>query len=269
LIQVVQGSAVLSLVLNGLALWKQEARDPSRAARQSDPPDFAAAWRSLSAGTRASRRLVAIGLGTMAFSMQDILLEPYGGQVLGLSVGSTTTLTALLGVGGICGFLLSARRLGRDGDPYRLAATGVVAGIFAFAAVIFSAPLQSAGVFAAGVALIGFGGGLFAAGTLTAVMAVAGTQNAGLALGAWGAVQASAAGVAVAAGGLIRDGITTLAANGQLGDAWTGKAAGYSVVYHIEILLLFATLVALGPLVRRTIAQGEPTPGLGLAGSLK
>ena len=273
LIQVVQGSAVLTLVLNGLALWKQEARDPSRAARQSDPPDFVAAWRSLSAGTRATRRLVAIGLGTMAFSMQDILLEPYGGQVLGLSVGSTTSLTALLGIGGICGFLVSAQRLGRDGDPYRLAASGVLAGVFAFAAVIFSAPLQSAGVFATGVALIGFGGGLFAAGTLTAVMAVAGTQNAGLALGAWGAVQASAAGIAVAAGGLIRDGVTVLAADGRLGEAWTGKAVGYSVVYHIEILLLFATLVALGPLVRRNSEKTETVPdttvGLGLAGSLK
>ena len=201
--------------------------------------------------------------------MQDILLEPYGGQVLGLSVGSTTSLTALLGLGGIAGFLLSAQRLGREGDPYRLAAMGVIAGVFAFAAVIFSAPLQSPGLFAAGVALIGFGGGLFAAGTLTAVMAVAGTQNAGLALGAWGAVQASAAGVAVAAGGLIRDAVTAMAANGGLGEAWTGKAVGYSVVYHIEILLLFVTLVALGPLVRRTVAQGEPTPGLGLAGSLK
>jgi BCD family chlorophyll transporter-like MFS transporter len=182
-------------------------------------------------------------------------------------VGSTTSLTALLGLGGIGGFIISAQRLGRDGDPYRLAASGVLAGILAFAAVVFSAPLQSGGLFACGVALIGFGGGLFAAGTLTAVMAVAGTENAGLALGAWGAVQASAAGLAVAAGGLLRDFVAELAATGRLGDAWTGKAVGYCVVYHVEILLLFITLVALGPLVRRTTAPGEPTPGLGLAGS--
>jgi MFS transporter, BCD family, chlorophyll transporter len=35
-----------------------------------------------------------------------------------------------------------------------------------------------------------------------------------------------------------------------LGPGLTGPAAGYAVVYHIEIILLFATLVALGPLVR-------------------
>ena len=37
-----------------------------------------------------------VGLGTAAFTMQDVLLEPYGGEILGLSVGATTMLTALV-----------------------------------------------------------------------------------------------------------------------------------------------------------------------------
>ena len=250
LIQVVQGSALAGLVMNGLALWKQEARDRTRAARQGDPPRFAEAWRALAQGRHATRRLVAVGLGTTAFSMQDILLEPYGGQVLGLSVGATTSLTALLGVGGIAGFLLSARTLGRGTDPFRMAAFGVVAGVLAFAAIIFAAPMQSPVLFATGVGLIGFGGGLFAAGMLTSIMSLAGPENAGIMLGAWGAVQASAAGAAVAAGGLLRDGVASMAAHGTLGAEYAAPAASYGVVYHTEILLLFATLVALGPLAR-------------------
>jgi BCD family chlorophyll transporter-like MFS transporter len=269
LIQVVQGAAAVTLVLNGIALWKQEARDRTRAKRVGDPPDFASAWRSLYMGGQRVRRLVAIGLGTTAFSMQDILLEPYGGQVLGLPVGATTSLTALLGVGGIVGFIVSGYRLSRNGDPYRLAATGVVAGLFAFAAVICAAPLHSGAVFGVGVTLIGFGGGLFAAGTLTAIMALAGGNNAGLALGAWGAVQATAAGAAVAAGGLIRDGVNALAMSGQLGEGMNNAASGYGVVYHIEIVLLFATLVALGPLVRRTTVSIPSTIGHGAAVSYK
>jgi hypothetical protein len=39
----------------------------------------------------ARRFLVAVGLGTAGFSMQDIILEPYGGQILGLSVGAIAT----------------------------------------------------------------------------------------------------------------------------------------------------------------------------------
>jgi BCD family chlorophyll transporter-like MFS transporter len=269
LIQVTQGAAVISLGLNSVALWKQETRDRSRAPRESDPPDFASAWHNLLRGELAVRRLVAIGLGTMAFSMQDILLEPYGGQVLGLPVSATTSLTALLGVGGIAGFAVAARHLGREGDPFRLAAFGVLTGIVAFACVIFSGPLHAADLFAAGVTLIGLGGGLFAAGTLTAVMSQAGGRHAGLALGAWGAVQATAAGAAVAAGGLIRDGFAAWAADGRFGDGFSGPDAAYGVVYHIEILLLFATLVALGPLVRRTGALGQSKHGLGASDVLQ
>jgi BCD family chlorophyll transporter-like MFS transporter len=80
-----------------------------------------------------------------------------------------------------------------------------------------------------------------------------------LALGVWGAVQASAAGSAIAAGGLIRDGVSFLASNGILGQAMAGPAVGYSFVYHMEIYLLFATLIAIGPLVRR-----QSAPGFGL-----
>ena len=63
--------------------------------------------------------------------------------------------------------------LGRDADPYRLAAFGALAGVFAFSAVIFAAPLDSVPLFRIGTVLIGFGGGLFAVGTLTAAMALA------------------------------------------------------------------------------------------------
>jgi MFS transporter, BCD family, chlorophyll transporter len=41
----------------------------------------------------------------------------------------------------------------------------------------------------------------------------------------------------------------------------------YSVVYHLEILVLFAALAALGPLVRRRLYAGDAqASGLGLAG---
>jgi BCD family chlorophyll transporter-like MFS transporter len=265
LIQVIQGAAATTMLLNLVALWKQEPRDRTNAARRGDVPDFMTAWRALASGHQAIRRLVAIGFGTVAFSMQDILLEPYGGQILHLSVGATTSLTALLGAGGIAGFAFSARSLSRNADPFRLAAFGVIAGLVAFPAVICSAPLHLPAMFAAGVALIGFGAGLFAAGTLTAIMSMAGRHNAGLLLGAWGAVQASAAGAAIAAGGLIRDAGAAYAASGHADAVAADPAWGYDLVYHLEIFLLFVTLVALGPLVR---TARQPTTGLGLAGPI-
>ena len=252
LIKVIQGTAVVTMVLNVIALWKQEPRNPARTAHARQVPSFAEAWRGFAAIGQPVRRLVALGLGTVAFSMQDILLEPFGGKVLGLQVGTTTSLTALLAVGGLIGFGLAARALGRGADPYRFSAFGALAGLAGFTSVIFAAPLFSVELFALGTALIGLGAGLFAHCTLTATMASARPGQGGLALGIWGAVQASAAGSAVALGGLICDAVNGLAAQGLLGQGLVGAATGYSVVYHIEIALLFATLIALGPLVRTT-----------------
>jgi BCD family chlorophyll transporter-like MFS transporter len=255
LIQVVQGTAVATMVLNGVALWKQEPRDPSRTRPDRDSPTFGETWRNFNRRDQARRGLVALGVGTVAFSMQDILLEPYGGHVLGLPVAATTMMTALLAVGGLCGFATAARVLGRGADPYRLAGMGALAGLVAFSAVVFAAPLDSTALFATGVTLIGFGAGLFAHCTLTAAMATAAPGQVGLTLGIWGAIQASAAGSAIAMGGLIRDGVGALAERGVLGPTLAASATGYVAVYLIEIVLLFATLVAIGPLVRSGVQR--------------
>ena len=265
LIRVIQGAALVTMILNILALWKQEPRSPGATARGLDRPSFGASWAALRQERGWTRILVAVGLGTAGFAMQDILLEPYGAEVLKLSVAQTTTLTGLIALGTLGGFALAAGRLGRGADPYRLAAYGVLAGLVAFSAVIFSAPLASPFLFRIGTLLIGFGGGLFAVGTLTAAMALGRDGQSGLALGAWGAVQATAAGLAIAAGGILRDVMSDFAARGMLGSALTDHATGYGVVYHVEIVILFFTLVALGPLVRPigvTIGGGKASFGL-------
>ena len=258
LIQVVQGSAVVTMILNMAALWKQEPRNPSLTKPNRATISFATAWARFTAAPLARRRLIALALGTAAFSLQDVLLEPYGGQILHLSVGATTALTAGLAVGGILGLWTAARQLERDGDPYRVAASGSVIGIAAFAAVIFSSPLNSAGLFAAGVALIGFGAGQFGHATLTAAMQASRSDESGFAIGVWSAVQATAAGSAIAIGGLLRDFVSAAAVEGRLGEALNSPAVGYSLVYHLEIALLFATLIAAGPLVRRASFARPP-----------
>ena len=267
LIQIIQGVAVLTVVLNGVAMWKQEARNPSLTAKDTPRISFAEAWAQFSAAGRAKRLLIGVGLGSAAFSMQDILLEPFGGQVFGLSVGQTTWLTATMSVGTLAGFALSARRLGHGADPYRLASLGILAGIFAFAAVIFAPVFHLVALFQTGAFFIGFGGGLFSVGMLTAAMDLAsngaGTMS-GFALGAWGGVQATCAGIGVGISGMLRDAVSDLAMHGDLGSATTGPAAGYVTVYQIEIVLLFATLAVIGPLVRGG-KRSTRQPGFGLA----
>ena len=174
--------------------------------------------------------------------MEDILLEPYGGEVLHLSVGATTALTATLAMGGLFGFGLASKVLSKGFDPFRMAIWGAMVGIPGFLSVIYSGSIDSGWLFASGIFLIGFGGGLFGHGTLTATMNLAPQGQSGLALGAWGAVQATAAGAAIAVGGVIRDVI----------DAVYQAPSGYDVVYSIEVGMLLVTIMTMMPLLRKS-----------------
>jgi BCD family chlorophyll transporter-like MFS transporter len=242
LIRVVQAVAVITLVLNVIAVWKQEARSRQRTPGTPLEESFQNSWKVFCKGPHTMRRLIAVGLGSMAFTMEDVLLEPYGGEILKLSVSSTTLLTATLALGGLIGFGWASRVISRGADPYQMASWGAWIGLPAFVLIILAAPLMSVYLFVLGVFLIGLGGGLFAHGTLTASMNLAPPDQTGLAMGAWGAVQATASGLGMALGGLLRDGVA------QLSDSVTG----YSTVYGIEVVMLILTLMAMKPLLRKS-----------------
>jgi MFS transporter, BCD family, chlorophyll transporter len=131
--------------------------------------------------------------------------------------------------------------------------------------VMLAASLQSVGLFGSGVLLIGLGAGLFGHGTLTLTMQRAPKEQVGLALGAWGAAQATAAGVAVALGGILRDIVAALAEGGSFGAALSAPATGYAFVYAIEIVLLGITVFVMGRLAGD---RGKAEAGPAVAGPL-
>ena len=263
LIQVIQGAAAVTVVLNVIALWKQESRNPNRN-RDTVRPDFRATFASFTRQPKARRFLVAVALGTAAFNMQDIIIEPYGAEVLHLTVSQTTSLTAILAGGSFLAFWLAARFLGHGVDPYRLAGFSVLFGLPAFALVMFSGPAGSPAFFQLGAGMIGFGSGLFAVSTLIAAMEIDETSGNGLALGAWGAVQALAIGLSMSSGAILSDTIEHLAVKGTFGPAFSGAWSGYNAVYQIEMLLLFVTLIVVGPLARHARMPQASQPPFGV-----
>jgi MFS transporter, BCD family, chlorophyll transporter len=266
LIQVIQGCAVVTIVLNGIALWKQEPRNRERAMTPAaKAPGFMESWQRLSARPGTLRLLVVIALGTAGFGMADVLMEPFGGQVLQMSVAQTTKLTIVLAFGSLVGFGLASRWLGRGAQPVDVAALGATIGVPAFCLVILSAVDLSIPMLIVGTLIAGFGAGLFGHGTLTATMRAAPRDQIGLALGAWGAVQTTAAGIAIAVGGVIRDTIAfSHAAGGTVADA-------YVPVFAVEAGLLVLALIAAYPLLRNRLKtdQGRPLPDQEVAEALR
>jgi MFS transporter, BCD family, chlorophyll transporter len=277
LVQVVQGAAVITVILNLVASWKQEPRRRRQASEVNTNGSFSLSWQRLISQPQARRYLIAVGLGSAAFAMQDIILEPYGAEILGLTVSGTTLLTAILAGGAVCAYLIAAHFLNRGANPHRIAAAGLLVGLPAFSLVIFAEPFGSSVMFRIGSFLIGMGAGLFSVATLAAAMrmdlhaqprqtnnsdhlAKSQEQNFnGLALGAWGAAQATCTGLAIALGGGLRDFVGSLASNGALGSVLAIPATGYSFVYHLEIMMLLIALVVIGPLARFSTNNSDPS----------
>ena len=249
LIQVVQGSAVLTLFLNLVAVWRQEQIIINN--QKNDKSEkFFLSWKKFISDRKTNSLIWVVFWGTLAFSMQDVLLEPYGGQILGLSVSETTNLTGVWALGALLGLALAANNSKKTVSSVNNAMTALLIGIVGFSAIIFSSPMQFPFLYFLGTLFIGFGTGLFSVSLLIIAMALSSKTNlgSGFILGSWGAAQAIGAGLGIAVGGILRDVVNKIAFSGYLGSTFENNSIGYIFVYHLEILLIFITLIALGML---------------------
>ena len=76
LIQVIQSAAVITLVLNVVAMLKQEVRRPDLTDHARARPTFGTAWQDFITLPQARRLLCALGLGTMGFTCRTFCLSP-------------------------------------------------------------------------------------------------------------------------------------------------------------------------------------------------
>lgn len=241
LIQVMQASALIFVVLTVIALWGQERLRPNGTiisdlevvrVRMS-------LWDSLKLlGQQKMVRtlFVLIFIATLAFATHDVLLEPYGGQVLGMSVSATMQLTALWGVMTLVGVGVSGWMLWRKQAPVVLIGLGCAIGLLGFGAISFAQFDASIQSFHIGVSFVSLGRGAFLVGSVVLVMSLTDVSHAGLLLGTWGIVQAMGQGFGTIGGALARD----------IFQEVTGHVAdGYTVVYVTSLLLLLLVFLLL------------------------
>ena len=199
-------------------------------------PSFAAAWRA-AAAEPATRRFVGfVFLAMLAFSAQDLILEPFAGVVFGMTPGETTRLGGMQNGGVLLGMLAAAVLSARVGTLRGWAAGGCLASALAFVALSQAPALGSAGALRGIVFALGAANGVFTVGGVGAMMALtappdAGSERqseAGLRLGIFGVAQAAAYGIGGFSGGVASD-LARLA----LGS----PAAGYAAVFVAEAVL--------------------------------
>jgi MFS transporter, BCD family, chlorophyll transporter len=253
LIQVMQGAAAVFVLLTVISLWRQERLRPNGTI--DSPLETVrirlTLWESirLLGGQKALQGLfTVIFIATLAFATHDVLLEPYGGQVLGMSVSATMSLTALWGVMTICGVVLAGWLLWRRRSPALLIGLGCGVGLVGFAVISYASDVALVNPFRIGVGLISLGRGLFIVSSMILVMSLTDISHAGLFLGIWGIVQAMAQGLGTIGGGLLRD-----LAQHQFGSV----VLGYTVVYSMSLLLLLTVILLLALRLGRQLQVSE------------
>ncbi|MCB0076332.1 MAG: BCD family MFS transporter [Anaerolineales bacterium] len=249
LIQVMQGSAMVFVLLTVIALWRQEQLNPDGTIRSTleTVRIRLSLWESvrLLGGQKSLQALfLVIFVATMAFATHDVLLEPYGGQVLGMTPSATMQLTALWGIATIVGVVMAGLLLWKGRSPTLLMAAGCGVGLLGFAVISLASDAALVTPFRMGVGLISIGRGLFIVGSVILVMSLTDVSHAGLFLGVWGIVQAMAQGMGSIGGGLVRD-----IAEWQSGSV----VVGYTLVYGISLSLLLLVLLLLSSRMGRRL----------------
>lgn len=239
---IVAGGTALSCFLLALvAIWRLELPElPATGPSAERPTALRAAVRAVWADDRARRFTGFVFLSMLAYSMQDLILEPFAGLVFNLTPGESTRLSGLQHGGVLAGMILTGVAGGAGGRRWIMA--GCIGSAVALVGLAMAAQAGPGWPLSATVAALGFANGVFAVAAVGAMLALAGAAGAGqegVRMGVWGAAQAIAFGTGGLAGALAADLL-------RLTSAGDGEA--FAVVFAIEaVLFLLAPLLILRP----------------------
>jgi MFS transporter, BCD family, chlorophyll transporter len=222
----------------------------------AEPTRFRAALAEVWREPPARRFTIFIFVSMLAFSAQDLILEPFAGLVFGYTPGQSTQLSGLQHGGVLLGMLLVAAAggpwaRGRLGSMRAWAVGGCIVSGLALAGLVAAGVVGPGWPLAATVFVLGAANGAFSIAAIGSMMRLAGEgreRREGVRMGLWGAAQAVAFGL----GGLIGTGASDVAR------AFIGSpAAAYATVFALEALLFVVAAV----LASRIDAAGPARAG--------
>ncbi len=224
---------------------------------------FKDALRQIWAEREARRFTLFVFVAMLAYSAQDLILEPFAGIAFAMTPGETTKLASLQYTGVLLGMiavaLLGSRGLAPKGWMRRWTVGGCLASSVALAGLVAAAWWGPGWPVRANVFVLGFTNGVFAVAAIGSMMVLAGTGMAGregVRLGLWGAAQA----IASALGGFLG----TVAVDVVRAFAGAPTTA-YATVFAIEAVLF---VVAAGIAAAVTAPGGEASRDIDARGRI-
>ena len=258
LLSVTSSVCALAVLITALALWGLEGDGAAAAASSAidEPPAapeprFRAALAQVWAEPAARQFTIFIFVSMLAYSAQDLILEPFAGSVFGFTPGESTQLSGVQHGGVLMGMLtvalagLVAARwpqvpaLRALGSLKGWTVGGCIASALALGGLVAAGLLGPGWPLRATVFALGAANGAFSIGAIGSMMQLAneGRQaREGVRMGLWGAAQAVAFGI----GGLVGTAASDLA-RWLIADGGTA----YALVFLLESgLFLLSALLA-------------------------
>jgi BCD family chlorophyll transporter-like MFS transporter len=236
------GIGGIGVIVAVLATWGVERRAMRGGASVSDAPPvpsgsfvqgFKTVWAEPSARTFAG----FIFLAMLAYSAQDLILEPFAGIAFGLTPGESTKLSGMHHGGVLAGMIVTALLATRIGELRQWAAAGCIASAVTYVVLASTPAIGDVQLFRLVVPMLGLANGVFAIGAIGSMMSLTGDRadgRAGLRLGVFGAAQAVAYATGTMAGAAGVDLARTL-----LGS----PIRGYLTVFAVEAVLFALSAV--------------------------
>jgi BCD family chlorophyll transporter-like MFS transporter len=250
LVQVSAAVSGIALAVTALAVHGVEGRAGMPAADAGAPGSQAAlpfriALSEVWADPQARRFTIFVFVSMLAYSLQDLILEPFAGLVFGFTPGESTRLAGLQHGGVLAGMIAvaiacSGPRALRVGTLQGWIAAGCLASALALVGLVAGGLLGRSWPLRLNVGLLGAANGAFAVAAIGLMMTLAGGEGddkrqarAGLRMGLWGAAQAIAFGVGGFAGTVAADIARLL---------FQSTAHAYVVVFAIESALFLLSI---------------------------
>jgi BCD family chlorophyll transporter-like MFS transporter len=163
-------------------------------------PPFREALMQVWAEPQARRFTIFVFVSMLAYSAQDLILEPFAGAIFGLTPGESTQLSGVQHGGVLIGMLLVALAVSavRLGSLRSWTIGGCIASAIALSALALCGLVGSAWPLRASVFMLGVTNGAFAVAAIGSMMSLAGhgrQRREGVRMGLWGAAQAIAFGL--------------------------------------------------------------------------
>ena len=229
---------VLALAL--IATWgveKKYSRFTSKTAtKREDSITISKAIAVLTTSRQTGIFFTFLSILTIGLFMQEAVLEPYGGEVFGMSIGETTMLNAFWGIGILLGYSVTGFFIIPTLGKKLTTKIGCILVAFCFGIIILAGFTQQPRILQLAMVLFGIAAGIATVGGISLMLDLTAAKTAGTFIGAWGLAQAMSRGIATLIGGVILD----------IGKGiFATPLLAYGLVFVIQALSMIAAIITL------------------------